>query len=261
MENESRYKKGYSMTRLNSITPAPRTALLPALVLTATFCLACGGGSSSSSSAPGEAFEGEITSRTFLDDQTMETRYAIKGSRNRIETLLSQDDAQASVTLMDSSSSTTTMLFPQTKSFVTMNWVEMAEEMAKEIGEDSSMVFPKVTSTGETETVAGFACKHWLIGDNQDLDVCMAKGLGYYGGGSGGILDKLKDPALREKAKAQLDANPEFAKFVEGGAFPLKMAIIENGRPRTLMEVTRIERKSLDDSLFTVPADYRKEIP
>jgi hypothetical protein len=28
-----------------------------------------------------------------------------------------------------------------------------------------------------------------------------------------------------------------------------------------IMEVTRIERKSLDDSLFTVPADYQKEIP
>ncbi|HEY8459405.1 MAG TPA: DUF4412 domain-containing protein, partial [Blastocatellia bacterium] len=79
--------------------------------------------------------------------------------------------------------------------------------------------------------------------------------------GSGGILDKLKDPALREKAKAQLDANPEFAKFIEGGAFPLKMAVIKNGQPRVIMEVTRIERKPLDDSLFTVPPDYRKEIP
>jgi hypothetical protein len=196
-----------------------------------------------------------------MDNDTLETRYAIKGIHNRIETLLSQDGAQASITLMDSSSSTTTMLFPQTKSYVTMNWVEMAEEMAKEAGEDSSIVFPKVTSTGESETIAGFTCKHWLIGDNQDLDVCMSKGLGYYGGGSGGILDKLKDPALREKAKAQLDANPEFAKFVEGGAFPLKMAVIENGQPRVIMEVTRIERKSLDDSLFTVPADYQKEIP
>jgi hypothetical protein len=86
----------------------------------------------------------------------------------------------------------------------------------------------------------------------------MAKGLGYYGGGAGGVLDKLKDPALREKAKAQLDANPEFAKFVEGGAFPLKITAVENGQSKTLMEVTSIERKSLDDSLFTVPADYKK---
>jgi hypothetical protein len=247
------------MTRLNSFTQTLQAVLLPAFLLIAICCAACGGAKNSSSSS-GEAFEGEITSRIFLVDQTMETRYAIKGTRNRIETLFSQDSAQANVTLMDSSSSTTTMLFPETKSYVIMNWVEMAEELAKEDGQDSSMVFPKVTSTSETETIAGFTCRHWLIGDDQNLDVCMAKGLGYYGGGAGGILDKLKDAALREKAQAQLDANPEFAKFVEGGAFPLKMSIIENGRPRIIMEATRIERKSLDDSLFTVPADYKKEM-
>jgi len=120
-----------------------------------------------------------------------------------------------------------------------------------------------VTSTGKTETIAGITCQHWLIGDKQDTDVCMAKGMGYFGGGgSGGILDKLKNLAMREKIKAQLEANPEFAKFVEGGAFPLKMAQIENGQSKTIMEVTGVERKSLDDSLFTVPADYKKmEIP
>src|SRR5262245_48611794 len=242
------------MMLFKSFTHSARLAPFLSLLLTAIFCVACGGASNSSSSpsAPGEAFEGEITSRTFMDKDTMETRYAIKGARNRVESLSSQDGA---IVLIDSSSSSTTMLFPQAKSYVTMSWVEMAEEMA---GDDSSLLFPKVTSTGGTETIAGFTCRHWMIGDNQDLDVCMAKGLGYYGGGSGGILDKLKDPTLREKAKAQLDANPEFAKFVEGGAFPLKITAIENGQSRTVMEVTSIERKSLDDSLFTVPADYKK---
>jgi uncharacterized protein DUF4412 len=245
------------MIRFKSFTHSARAVSFLAFLLTATFCAACRGASNSSPS-PGEAFEGEITSRTFMNDETLETKYAIKGPRNRIEPISSQDSA---IVLMDSSSSTTITLFPQSRSYVTMNWVEMAEEMARDAGADSSIVFPKVISTGETETISGFTCRHWLVGDNQDLDVCMAKGLGYYGGGSGGILDKLRDPALREKAKAQLDANPEFAKFVEGGAFPLKMAVIENGRPRVIMEVTRIERKSLDDALFTVPADYRKEIP
>jgi hypothetical protein len=251
------------MIRVNSFAHLRRAVPFLALFLAAAFGAACGGASksSSSSSTSGEAFEGEITSTIFLDDDTLETRYAIKGTNNRIEALLSEDGAQASVTLMDSSSNITITLFPQTKSYVTMNWAEMAEEMAREAGENSSIVFPKVTSTGETETIAGFTCRHWLIGDNKDLDVCMAKGLGYYGGESGGILDILKDPALREKARAQLDANPEFAKFIEGGAFPLKMAVIENGRSRVIMEVTRIERKSLDDSLFTVPADYQMEIP
>ncbi|HEV2666526.1 MAG TPA: DUF4412 domain-containing protein, partial [Blastocatellia bacterium] len=253
---------------------SPQTVLFLTLLLFATFGAACGGAttnstsSSSSSASGGGAFEGEIASRMFMGDQTMETRYAIKGTRNRIETHFPEGGAKAglmqtSVTLMDLSSGTMTMLFPQTKTYMTMNWEEMADEVAKEAGKDSPIVFPKVTSTGKTETIAGITCQHWLIGDKLDTDVCMAKGMGYYGGGgSGGILDKLKNLAMREKIKAQLDANPEFAKFVEGGAFPLKMAQIENGQSKTIMEVTGVERKPLDDSLFNVPADYKKtEIP
>jgi hypothetical protein len=260
------------MIRFKSLTNSPRAVLSLALLLTATFGASCGGAtpnsaSSSSPSAPGGgAFEGEITSKTFIGDQTMETRYAIKGERNRIEANFPQGGAQAglmqtSVTLMDLSSRSTTMLFPKTKTYMTMNWGDMAEDITKGAAKDSPIDFPKVTSTGKTETVAGLPCEHWLIGDK--TDVCMAKGLGYFGGGgSGGILDKLKNLTLRDKIKAQLDANPEFSKFVEGGAFPLKMANIENGQPKTIMEVTAVERKSLDDSLFTVPADYKKtEIP
>lgn len=256
------------MIRLNSFTNSPQPVLFLALLLTATLGAACGGAtpnstsSSSSSVSGGGVFEGEITAKMSMGLEPMEVRYATKGSRMRVETQLSNGNTQTgAIVLMDFSSSTQTMLRPQTKNYMTMNWGEMAEEMAKEAGKDSSGDFPKVTSTGKTETIAGFTCQHWLIGDKQD--VCLAKGLGYFAGGeSGGILDKLKDLAQREKIKAQLDANPEFAKFVEGGAFPLKISQIENGQSKTVMEVTKVERKSLDDSLFTVPADYKKmEIP
>ncbi len=258
------------MIRFKSFTHSPQAVLFPAVLLIAAFCAACGGANrssttdSASSASGGGAFEGEITAKMSRGLEPMEIRYASKGSRMRVETQFSKGDPQTgAIVLMDISAGTQTMLMPQTKNYMTMNWGEMAEEMGKEAGKDPSGDFPKVTSTGKTETIAGFTCQHWLIGDKQDTDVCMAKGLGYFaGGGSGGILDKLKDLAMREKIKAQLDANPEFAKFVEGGAFPLKISQIENGQSKTIMEVTSVERKSLDDSLFTVPADYKKmEIP
>jgi hypothetical protein len=167
---------------------------------------------------------------------------------------------------MDSSAGTMTMLIPQSKSYMTMDWGQMAGGMMAQGDEKNSSEEPlKVSSTGKTETIAGFKCQYWLFGEKQDTEVCLANGLGYFAstaGSSGGILEKLKNLALRDKIKAQLDANPEFAKFVEGGAFPLKIAEIENGQSKTVMEVTRVERKSLDDSLFNVPADYKKmEIP
>jgi hypothetical protein len=268
--------KGYPMVQFKSSTQSPQPVIFLALLLIAAFGAACSGakngattGSSPSASGPGTTagtFEGEITAKIFTDDQPANLRYAIKGNRMRFETQLSQGIAQTSVTLMDSSASTMTMLIPQTKTYMTMNLGQMAGEMMAQGDEkDSSEDFLKVSSTGKTETIAGFTCQYWLFGAKQDTEVCLANGLGYFasaGGGSGGILEKLKNLALRDKIKAQLDANPEFAKFVESGAFPLKIAEIENGQSRTIMEVTKVERKSIDDSLFTVPADYKKmEIP
>jgi len=268
-----------AISRIKLLLQSPQTALLLSLLLITAFGFACGGAkqnsssdspaASSSSSAPagasgGSAFEGAVTAKMFTGDRPVEIRYAIKGARTRVETQLSQGGAQMGVMLIDLSSSTQTMLIPQTKTYMTMNWGEMADKLAKEAGKDTPGDFPKVTSTGKTETVAGFTCQHWIIGDKQDTDVCLARGLGYFGfgGQSGGVLDKLKSLAFGDKIKTQLDANPEFAKFVEGGAFPLKVSQIENGQSKTIMEVTSVERKSLDDSLFSVPADYKKmEIP
>lgn len=222
--------------------------------------------SSSSESVSGGAFEGVITSKMSLSNQGMEIKYAIKGSRSRIETQLAAGGTQTGVMLMDFASGSQTMLLPQMKTYMTTNWnsegglKNLAEKMAEKTGNTSF----KATATGKTETIAGHSCTHWILGDKQDMDACLAKGLGYFGGGgqSGSVLDQLRNLALGDKAKAQLESNPEFLKFVEGGAFPLKLATIENGQPRTIMEVTSVERKPLDDSLFAIPADYHKmEIP
>ncbi|HEU0174005.1 MAG TPA: DUF4412 domain-containing protein [Blastocatellia bacterium] len=265
-------------SRIKPIPWLSQTTFILSLSLIVSFAAACGvakqnsgsGASTASSASSSSAikgvtsFEGMVTARMFGEKQPMEFRYAIKGNRTRFEAMISPDASKRAVMLMDMSSGTQTTLIPQSKMYMTVNWGELAEEMTQNAGKGSSGNFPKVTSTGKTETVAGLNCEHWILGDKQDMDMCLAKGMGYFGfgGQSGGILDKLKNLALREKIKAQLDANPEFAKFVEGGAFPLKMSHVENGQSKTIMEVTGIERKSLDDSLFTVPADYKKmEVP
>lgn len=224
--------------------------------------------SSSNSSGSGN-FEGAITAKMFGGAQPIEIKYAIKGTRFRIETQLSQGGTQTGVVLMDSSSGSQTMLMPQTKTYMSLDlnkggqFGQMVEKMAEKAGQETGDL-SKTTSTGETETIAGHACQHWRIGDKQQTDVCLARGLGFFGGGgqSGGIFEQLKNLALGDKVKAQLNANPEFAKFVEGGAFPLKISQVENGQSKTVMEVTIVERKPLDDALFAVPSDYKKmEIP
>src|SRR5262245_55526251 len=264
------------MIRFKSFPQSSRTISLLALLLMTSFSAACSGAkpnsasdsapassaTSSGASATGRTFEGAITARLLAFDPPMEIKQAIKGSRMRVETPLSPGSAQTGVILMDLSSGTQTMLIQQNKTYMTLNLVEMAGQMMS--GKDLSNDFRKVTATDRTETVAGHTCQYWRIGDKQDTEICMAKGLGYYGGGgqAGGILDKLKNLALGDKMKKQIEADPELAKFVEGGAFPLKLSQIENGQSKTIMEVTRIDRKSRDDAIFNVPADYKQmEVP
>jgi len=256
--------------------PQPlKTFSLSFLLLIALMTGACSGAkenlgqtSSSSPSSPavlsgGGAFEGLITAKMMPGERGMEVKYAIKGSRMRVETLLAQGGAAMGIVLMDLSAGTQTLLTPQTKTYMSMNQdigklKEMADKAAKSAGEDNAGDIYKVTTTGQTETIAGYSCQHWLMGAKQQTDVCLAKGLGQ----SGSILAQLKTLGLDEKAKAQIQANPEFLKFAEGGAFPLKMSQIENGQSKTILEVTKVERKSLDDFVFTVPSDYKKmEIP
>ncbi|MEO6726844.1 MAG: DUF4412 domain-containing protein [Blastocatellia bacterium] len=244
------------------------------LLLFASLATACSKDSSSSSTTPassssatvsgGGKFEGTITAKMMPgSERPMEAHYAIKGPRIRVETQLAQGGSAMGVVLMDLSAGTNIMLMPQTKTYMSMNqdsgkFKEMADAAAKISGEANTGDLYKVTNTGQTETVAGYSCQHWLMGSKKQTDVCLAKGLGQ----TGSILDQLKTLGLDEQAKAQIQANPEFLKFAESGAFPMKMSQIENGQSKMIMEVTNVERKTLDDSLFAVPSDYKKmEIP
>ena len=125
---------------------------------------------------------------------------------------------------------------------------------------DEEEKFPKLTATGKQETIAGYPCEHYLIGDKQEMDMCVAKGLGFFGmgGQSGGGLGAFKSLAFSPKMLAEAASHPEWVKLLEGGAFPLKLTNVENGKVLMSFEATKIEKKSLDDSLFVIPSDYKE---
>ncbi len=97
--------------------------------------------------------------------------------------------------------------------------------------------------TGRKETVAGYECEHAMApeDDGTRTDVCLAKGLGTFvqmnglGRGRGGPQAGGWEGYL-------------------GNDFPLK---VQQGG-RTMMEATKIEKKTLDASLFTIPDGYQK---
>lgn len=213
-------------------------------------------------------FEGLIAMKMAGEDQKgAEMTYFLKGRHTRIETKMGDNPEGQAVMLWDLEGAKITTLMPSRKMYMTMDLKETqeglkeaAEKMKKDKGEEEETKFPKLTPTGKQETIAGYNCEHWLMGDKQDIDMCVAKGLGYFGmgGQSRGGLGSLGNLAFSPKLLAEAAAHPEWVKFLEGGAFPLKLTAMEDGKVKMNMEATKIERKSLDDSLFSIPADYKE---
>jgi uncharacterized protein DUF4412 len=163
------------------------------------------------------------------------------------------------VMLWDLSTGKITTLMPTQKMYMTMDMKAMADNM-KEVGKEQSdkEELPNLTATGKTEMIAGHQCEHWLMGDKQQIDMCVAKGLGYFGmGGSSGQVASMKNLVLSPKLMERAAGHPAWVKLLEGGAFPLKVTVTENNQQKMSMEATSVERKKLDDSLFSVPADYK----
>jgi hypothetical protein len=220
---------------------------------------------SAPSSAGGGDFEGVIAMKMETENQkAAEVTYFRKGRHTRIESKFGDTPEGQTVMLWDLEGAKITTLMPARKMYMTMDLKETqeglkeaAEKMKKDKGEEEETKFPKLTPTGKQETIAGYTCEHWLMGEKQDIDMCVAKGLGYFGmgGQSRGGLDSF---AFSPKLLAEAAAHPEWVKFLEGGAFPLKLTMMEGGKVKMNMEATKIERKSLDDSLFTVPPDYKE---
>jgi len=108
---------------------------------------------------------------------------------------------------------------------------------------------PKITKTGKTDTVAGYTCEIWDIastepGDKSKADVCVAQqGVSWF-----------HIPLTGAPAKFAA-----LGELVDGSHFPLrgvatgKDGVTENGR----VEVTKIDKKTLDPNLFVPPPTYK----
>lgn len=207
-------------------------------------------------------FEGVIAMQmSHAGPKPIEMTYFVKGERARVETDMGENPMGKMAMLWDMPNSKMTMLMPKMKMYRTIDVKEMSEEMKahQDKSKDSEVEFPKLTATGKTETIAGHTCEHYLMGDKQEIDMCVAKGLGYFGmGNQAGGMAAMKNLIFSPKMLAQAATHPEWVKLLEGGAFPLKMTVSSEGKPAMTMEAKKVEAKKLDDSLFTVPSDYKE---
>lgn len=175
-------------------------------------------------------FEGVVTyesegGRTF--------QYAIRNGRVRVDM---NDESQHGAMIMDSGSHKMYMLMPEQKMYMEVDVSEMGDM-------DSSADNVKPTKTGKTEVVAGHTCEYWTVTEEKgQVDVCVAKDMGSF-------------QAFSNKSIGNASAWQE---AIGKDAFPLKVVMHDDGKEEVALVATKVEAKSLDASLFTPPASYKK---
>jgi hypothetical protein len=200
--------------------------------------------------ATAQAFEGVITSNYYMaPGKAMEVKSMIKGTHARQELTV---QGKQMYTLMDLQKQEAMTVMPDQKMYMTISMAD-ARKWAQEARPDSGAAkAPAFEKTGKTETIAGHSCEHYLVGEDKDVDVCAAKGLGVFG--MGNVPRGMGGKMFGAQAKAE--GWEEYLPLAEEGFYPLKMETIEGGKSELLMEVTKIEPQPLSDDLFTVPGGY-----
>lgn len=103
----------------------------------------------------------------------------------------------------------------------------------------------KVTKTSKTDTVAGYPCTYWdIASDHKEATVCM--------GDDGPSWLSLPTTGIPTESAWMLE-------LMDGKHFPLRfIAYAKDGTTEeNRIEVTKIDKKSLADTEFQVPAGYK----
>lgn len=197
-------------------------------------------------------FEGTIT-YVVGARQTPMTQ-TIKG--NMVRTEMQGDRGGRGAMIMDASAQTMTMVMDEQKMYMTMDLKNRPNDEDR-----AERKMPKITDMGKTETIAGKSCNVYRMateeGKPDNIEVCAAKGMGFFMGGGRGPMGRGRGQGEGPDATA-LMANPEFAKMYKDGFFPLRLSRIRDGNVTNQMLATKIEPKSVDASLFQVPAGYQE---
>jgi hypothetical protein len=103
---------------------------------------------------------------------------------------------------------------------------------------------PKIDKTGKKDVVAGYSCEIWNItSEGKKMEACVAEGLTWIDLTDLGV----SSPELAVGAVA-----------TEANRFPMRVISFDaKGAEETRMEVTKVDKKKLDDARFVVPPDYR----
>ena len=187
----------------------------------------------------GGPFEGEITMNVTEPGKPPHTiTYDVKGTKMRFDAPAEAGPMGGGYVIFDTTNKKMTAVNDARKSAFVMDMNGAGPMgMQNPAIAQAAQKKPNIEKTGKTDTVAGYSCEIWHVTDDTGSgDVCVAKGISF--------------PKMGRQA-------PGWQSMLED-SFPLRAVMKDTaGKEKDRMEVTKIEKKSLDDSKFQVPAGYQ----
>ena len=168
---------------------------------------------------------------------TSTLNYYVKGDKARID--MHSDRGDAGI-IIDK---------PNKKMYMVMNAMKSYMEFPMDEKDNSgtkSEKNEKIKKTGEIKKINGYNCEKWVITDDEgSSEAWLTKELGSF--------TAFSSPMGRQQKNS-------WQNEIEGsGEFP--MLVIQKdkeGKETSRMEIKSVEKKSLDDSFFEVPAGYKE---
>ncbi|MGH7943590.1 MAG: DUF4412 domain-containing protein [Opitutaceae bacterium] len=190
------------------------------------------------------SFEGKVSMKmTSGRGQPQEITYNIKGNKVRLE-MPGQKGMGGMI--MDTSKKEMVMIMEEQKAYMVMALPQAAVDAVAKTSDDMTL-----EKTGETEKILGYtATKYIVTSKDGQSDLWLAEGLGtFMGFNNSNPMGGRRNtpPPAWERALAGKEL------------FPLRVVGKDKGNKESFrMEVTAIDKKTLPDSLFAPPADYKK---
>ena len=210
----------------------------------------------SSSFAFAADFEGVIHMKSMFgtsdEDRMGESDWYIKGDNIRTERRARSADAASTRPMggiiFNAEAKKGYVIMPERKMYM-----ELSETSFEKTADHLRDMKYEIVRTGKMDTVAGYQCEIFQTRSKETGKIrgeaCAAKGLANMGAFMG----------LNRSNAVSGDFSKEVRQIISEGYFLLRMVRRDDdGAEKMRMEATSVEKKKLDNSLFTPPADYTK---
>jgi hypothetical protein len=206
-------------------------------------------------------FNGVITFNSSHGGKPTTFVQTTKGHKVRLDGMGGEKGAM----VVDGDAKVMMMVEPEKKQYFTMTEEDMKQsqammapmlERAKAAKSHKQPGKYSFSNTGRTETVAGVPCQVWhgvYTGDEgkkDEGDACVANGVGF------ALAELTFANPMAQRGGTGYEQFEQYRQLVGGNKGILKVTKVEDGKPVTEMEATKIERKLVSDDAFKPPAGY-----